>query len=92
MRPDVLTEALWMLRQIVQYADGPPYISDPTEIRLEFGRIEGTARAVIENLETNSTVRDRLTPSVARRPLRHSAPDGLDGDVRNGRCMACEDD
>jgi hypothetical protein len=23
--------------------------------------------------------------------VRHSAPDGLDGDVSNGRCVACED-
>jgi hypothetical protein len=25
-------------------------------------------------------------------PLRHSAPDGIDGPVSNGRCLACEDE
>lgn len=29
---------------------------------------------------------------VPRDLVRHSAPDGLDGPVSHGRCLACEDD
>jgi hypothetical protein len=37
---------------------------------------------------------DQPVPSspVPRPLIRHSAPDGLDGPINDGRCMACEDD